>query len=428
MSRLVEALWEGSPDAHGPRRSRRPCRYQAYIPDNLETIKLALDHSLAADVVDCEVALSAFDTQSKANAELEQLARFLLRAEAVASSRIEGLTIGSRRLARYEAKIAHGETSHDQTAESVLGNIESMRMAVFEAATFPQVTIEHLKALHKELMERSPTPELGGVIRREQNWLGGNQFNPCDADFVPPPPEFVEPLLEDLCEFINRDDMPAVVQAGLTHAQFETIHPFADGNGRTGRALIHIVLRRRRAANVFVPPVSLALAANSTGYINGLSAFRHVGEPNTPEATKAIEGWLEVFIAATRRAVTDAAALGADLASLEQAWRAALTSRKGSTADRALTILLTNPVVTVDDLATLTGVSFQAANTAVSQLVKAGVLTATGTAARNRLFEARDVFSLLTKYERSIATTSGDTRNERPLRAVPARDKGRGSQ
>ena len=421
MSRLVDSLWEGSPDAHGPRRARRPCRYQAYVPDELAEASLELHGDLAADLVDAEVALATFDAQAMASGDLEQLARFLLRAEAVASSKIEGLTIGSRRLARHEAKIAHGEPSRDETADSVLGNIEAMRMAVDDIARVPEVKADHVRALHRALMDRSPTPELGGVVRTTQNWLGGNNFNPCDADFIPPPPEFVEALLGDLCDVINRDDMPAVVQAGLVHAQFETIHPFADGNGRTGRALIHVVLRRRNAATSFVPPISLALATNSSGYIGGLTSFRYVGEPGTKAAGEAVSRWLDVFITATRRAVADAGQLGEDLAALELQWRAAVTSRRGSTAERALTVLLTHPVVTVDDLASLTGVSFQAANTAVTRLVDAGVLTSTGSAARNRLFEARDVFTLLTKYERSLATLSGDTHAEQPVRPVPGR-------
>ena len=421
MSRLVDSLWEGSAEAHGPRRTRRPCRYQAYVPDGLAAAKLELESDLAADLVDAEVELASFDTRAKASGDLEQLARFLLRAEAVASSKIEGLTIGSRRLARHEAKIAHGEPSRDETADSVLGNIEAMRMAVDDIAKVPEVSTDHVRALHRALMDRSPNPELGGVVRTTQNWLGGNNFNPCEADFVPPPPEFVEPLLEDLCDFINRDDLPAVVQAGLVHAQFETIHPFADGNGRAGRALIHVTLRRRNAATSFVPPVSLALATNSSGYIGGLTAFRYVGEPGTKTAAVALSRWLEVFITATRRAVTDAGRLGEDLAALESRWRAAVASRQGSTAERALPVLLTNPVITVDDLASLTGVSFQAANTAVTRLVDAGVLTSAGSAARNRLFEARDVFTLLTKYERSLATLSGDTRADRPARPVPDR-------
>jgi len=421
MSRLVKSLWEGSLDAYGSRKSRRPCRYQAYVPDELAAATLELDGNLAADLVDAEVALASFDAKATASGDLEQLARFLLRAEAVASSKIEGLAIGSRRLARHEAKIAHGEPSRDETADSVLGNIEAMRMAIGDIAKVPKVDVDHVRALHRALMDRSPSPELGGVVRATQNWLGGNNFNPCDADYVPPPPEFVEPLLKDLCAFINRDDMPAVVQAGLVHAQFETIHPFADGNGRTGRALIHVVLRRRNAATSFVPPVSLALATNSSGYIGGLTSFRYVGAPGTKAAGEAYSRWLEVFITATRRAVADAGQLSSDLAALESRWQVAVTSRRGSAAERALTVLLTHPVVTVDDLASLTGVSFQAANTAVARLVDAGVLTSTGSVARNRLFEARDVFTLLTKYERSLAAVSGNTRSERPVRPVPDR-------
>jgi Fic family protein len=219
-----------------------------------------------------------------------------------------------------------------------------------------------------------------------------------------------------------------VAQAGLVHAQFETIHPFADGNGRTGRALIHVILRRRNAATSFVPPVSLALATNTSGYISGLTAFRYVGEPDTKAAGEAVSRWLEVFITATRRAVADAGQLGADLAVLESQWKAAVASRRGSSAERALTVLLTHPVVTVDDLASMTGVSYQAANTAVTRLVDGGVLTSTGSAARNRLFEARDVFTLLTKYERSLATLSGDTRADQPARPVPDRLIERGAR
>jgi len=102
------------------------------------------------------------------------------------------------------------------------------------------------------------------VIRSEQNWIGGAASSPRDAEFVPPPPELVPDLLDDLCAFCNREDVPASVQAGIAHAQFETIHPFADGNGRVGRALIHVVLRRRALAPRYVPPVSLVLAADAS--------------------------------------------------------------------------------------------------------------------------------------------------------------------
>jgi Fic family protein len=101
----------------------------------------------------------------------------------------------------------------------------------------------------------------GGRLRRRQNWIGRPGSTPVNADFVPPRDKQVRPLLKDLCAFIEREDVPILAQAAIAHAQFETIHPFGDGNGRVGRCLIHVVLRRRELAPRYVPPISLILAA-----------------------------------------------------------------------------------------------------------------------------------------------------------------------
>ena len=132
---------------------------------------------------------------------------------------------------------------------------------------------DDLLAIHATLMAGDERAR-PGRLREEQNWIGGRLGNPSDAAFVPPPEDLVGPLLEDLVAFIARDDLPAVAQAAIAHAQFETIHPFIDGNGRVGRALIHVILRRRGAATRFVPPVSIVLAARPAAYVDGLTAFR----------------------------------------------------------------------------------------------------------------------------------------------------------
>src|SRR5205814_1612587 len=170
---------------------------------------------------------------------LEALARLLLRAEAVASSRIEGLEIGAGRLARFQAAKELDEPVTDLTAEAVLGNIEAMELAVRDLAVKPRLEVDDVLAMHRALMRHTPAPESGGSIRNVQNWIGGNDYNPCGAEFVPPPPEFVPDLLVDLVAYLNSDEYSPLVQAAIAHAQFETIHPFADGNGRVGRALIH---------------------------------------------------------------------------------------------------------------------------------------------------------------------------------------------
>jgi Fic family protein len=119
----------------------------------------------------------------------------------------------------------------------------------------------------------------GGRLRRRQNWIGRPGSTPVNADFVPPRDKQVRPLLKDLCAFIEREDVPILAQAAIAHAQFETIHPFGDGNGRVGRCLIHVVLRRRELAPRYVPPISLILAARVKQYVGGLILYRE-GQTN----------------------------------------------------------------------------------------------------------------------------------------------------
>lgn len=419
MSQQITAIWRSSPEAYGPRKHRRPCEYSAYVPDHLTAHSLDLSAELAADVADTERALATFNSVGKHN--LEQLARFLLRAEAVASSKIEGLQVNSRRLARHEARVAAGIPDRDSTADAVLGNVQAMSLAVNSVATADSIKVQHLLDIHAALMERSDQPEIAGQLRTKQNWIGGNDFNPCQAAFVPPPPEYVVELLNDLCAFVNRDDLPGTVQAGLAHAQFETIHPFGDGNGRSGRALIQVVLRRRGLAAGFVPPISLALATRASAYVDGLSKFRYVGAADSPQASAGIRDWLDVFLTATRRATTDAGALQSRLEVLEADWREVVRPRTNSATDRLLAELIANPVITAEDIARLTGASRSAAFAAADTLVSAGVLHTVGDQQRYRLLEAPRVFEVLTDYERASATDSGDTREEPPKRAVPYR-------
>src|SRR4051812_39327691 len=286
-------------------------------------------------------------------ASLEVLARRLLRAESVASSRIEGLVLSQRRLAMAEVERAE---THDDTARSVLGNIAAMEDAVrLGAGERPLKTADILR-LHRTLMEATSTPGIAGKLRDQQNWIGGNAFNPGRADFVPPPPEHVPDLVDDLCLFMNRTDLPPIVQAALVHAQFETIHPFADGNGRIGRALIHVVLRRRGLAPRFVLPISLILASRARDYIAGLTAHRYLGCSGAPVAQAGIADWLRVFAAAMARAVADAERFGRNVDRLVTTWReSAAPVRRISAADLLLPLSPSAPVVTVATAARLIG-------------------------------------------------------------------------
>jgi Fic family protein len=178
-------------------------------------------------------------------ADAEAIARLLLRAEAVASSKIEGLQIGGRRLLRAQLARDTDGGADDVGALEILNNVDAMRWAVSTLTARDRIAVDDLLQIHDRLLAGTTLESHGGRMREEQNWIGGSDFNPCRAAFVPPPPEHVPMLLEDLCAFLAEDSVPALVQAAIAHAQFETIHPFIDGNGRTGRALVHVVLRRR---------------------------------------------------------------------------------------------------------------------------------------------------------------------------------------
>ncbi len=279
-----------------------------------------------------------------------------------------------------------------------------------------------MNSIHHHLLAGGRLGEHAGRLRTEQNWIGGSSFNPFGAAYVPPPPELVPELVADLLAFCNSDDLPAVAQAAIAHAQFETIHPFADGNGRTGRALIHLILRRRGLARHVTPPVSLILATWTQSYLDGLVRFRHLGSPESPEAGEGVDLWVGRFAAACTRATADAVLFEQRAAELERSWRERLTTvRAGSTADLLLRRLIGAPILTASRAATLLDRSFPAVNGAIERLVQAGILRQVTVGRRGRVFESPEVIAAFTDLERQLASPEGDTRQSPPGRPVPRR-------
>ena len=422
MARVIRRHWTTDVGAGLARRDRRSCDYEAYVPDTLAGRNIALDGDAAADVADAERAIATLDAAAVTLADTEALARLLLRAECVASSRIEGLEVGARRLLRAEAALELGEQSSDVTAIEVLANISAMSSAIQSISPGDPITVDQLLAFHRTLLAGSRLSAHAGVIRDEQNWIGGSSYNPCSAAFIPPPPEYVSGLLEDLCLFCNGDSLPAVAQAALAHAQFETIHPFVDGNGRTGRALIHLVLRRRGLATRTLLPVSLVLATWASDYIAGLDATRYRGTASSKAAHDGLNLWVARFAAAAKRAVDDASSFEARTQALQHDWRRALGAvRADSATDRLLRALPGAPLITVNSAAALVGRSFTAVNQAIGRLLASGILKQTNVGRRNRAFEAPAVIQAFTDLERQLASPEGNTRTSEPARRVPRR-------
>jgi Fic family protein len=422
MSRVVRRRWEADLGSGLPRRDHRSCTYEAYIPDLLAGRRISLDGDVAADVADAEAAIARLNAAAITLVDTDALARILLRAESVASSRIEGLEVGPRRLIRAEAARLLGESSDDVTADEVLANIDAMSWAVETLAHEKTITLDGLLEVHRRLLAQTRLAEHAGKIRTQQNWIGGSSYNPCSADFVPPPPEEVYDLLVDLCAFCNDDSLPTIAQAALAHAQFETIHPFIDGNGRTGRALIHVILRRRGLAARVLPPISLILATRAEDYIAGLTATRHRGRVDSAVARDGLNRWVGNFAAAANRSVTDAAAFEARVVEIQTSWRLRVGRiRQHSAIDRLIQTLPGAPLLTVSHGSELIGRSFQQTNEAISRLVNAGILTQVSIGRRNRAFEASEIVDGFMDLERQLASPTGDTRSAPPVRNVPRR-------
>lgn len=298
------------------------------------------------------------------------LARLLLRAEGVASSFIEGVTAPVVDIVLAEA----GDGAEPSAAAWVAANLAAVTEAIDEAHAGP-LTVESLCRWHRTLMTGSPTPaQHVGAVRTEQGWIGGT--SPLDAHLVTPPADEVPDLLDDLVAYVNRDDVDPVSQAAIAHAQFEIIHPFADGNGRVGRVLIAWLLVRRLSL-VTPPPVSTRIAADVSGYGSGLVLFR-MGDHNT---------WVRWFADAVSGAGRAQQELVASVERLQREWRDRLAVpregakrlRSNAAAWRVLDLLPRLLVLTGPRVATELAIPLKSANAALRDLVDAGVLVEHGT-------------------------------------------------
>lgn len=298
------------------------------------------------------------------------LARLLMRAEGVASSFIEGVTAPVVDIVLAEA----GGAGRPSAAAWVAANLAAVTQALDEAHA-GRLAVENLCQWHRTLMTGSPTPARHvGVVRTEQGWIGGT--SPLDAYLVTPPPEEVPALLEDLLSYVNREDLEPVSQAAVAHAQFEIIHPFADGNGRVGRMLIAWILVRRLAL-VTPPPVSTSIAADIGGYASGLVLFR-MGDH---------DAWVRWFADAVSGAGRAQQELVEAAEQLRREWVERLAApregmrrlRRNAAAWRVLDLLPRHLVLTAPVVAADLNIPLKSANAALRDLVDADVLVERGT-------------------------------------------------
>lgn len=277
----------------------------------------------------------------------------------------------------------------------MVGNIRAMERAIQIGATAKRLATDHILKVHETLLRFGMDAPIAGKLRQAQGWIGGP--NPSSAEYIPPPKDELPRLVEDLCVFLNRDDLPPLAQAAIGHGQFETIHPFADGNGRVGRCLIHAVLRRRELTPHYLPPLSLLLAARRKDYFGGLASYRD---------EDGFDHWLCFFAETARDAASAAHRLAQQLDELEEGWldRFDRPPRSDSTVREVMAMLPAHPVLSARIVQTELGVSDVAAGNALNQLQAAEILSLVTKRVRGRVWECPDLFRLIDRFEAEIAS------------------------
>lgn len=371
----IEVIWNG----------RRIC---AFVPALLIDRELTLDAPTAARAA--AAATEVAHAAQALDADYEPLARLLLRSEGIASSYIEGVTAPVVEVVLAEEQLG---IVRNVAAAWVASNLAAVTRAVTSAEGRVALSVETLCEWHRILMTGSPTPERYiGVIRSEQGWIGGS--SPLDAYLVTPPVSELSSLLEDLVAYVNRVDIDPVAQAAVSHAQFEIIHPFADGNGRVGRVLVAWVLTRRLSLLV-PPPVSVAIAADVAGYSSGLVLFR-MGDH---------QRWIKWFADAVASGSRAQRELISNVKSMKLKWHDRLVAgnrkiRSDAAVFSALILLPRHLVLTSAILSENLDISRKASLATLHRLVQVGILTEQGTVSSKRsgqpaaLFVSRDLLGL----------------------------------
>ena len=432
MGSWDRATWSTDVESGVLRRDRRSGDYWRYVPDGLAGAPVVLDNATDSLVAGAERQVRAL---REAGRDLVGIARFLLRSEAIASSRIEGISPSSRQVALAELGQSEEVKGVSEQAQLVANNMTVVREATTRLVAVERVTSTDIEALHRSLLPLDPQHH---GLRLVQNWIGGSDWHPLDADFVPPAPAAVPAAMGDLVDYLNGGVHSPLVQAALVHAQFETIHPFTDGNGRVGRALIHTVLARRGLTPEAVLPISLVLATLQETYIGGLTAYRYDAPAGSSEGTAAWAGWIRTFAEATMQACEQATRLAEEVAELRQDWEERIATHRatrGTTralrSDSATAAVLgdlpSTPVLTVQTARRIHEVSHVAAGRALEELREAGVLGTTSIGPGRQAYVSNDVLDVITWAERRLASTKFDTRARPPRPGAPAPPSNRDS-
>jgi Fic family protein len=369
------------PSARAGRQVRQPAGYRAFVPEPLPPEPpVKIEGDLRVLLSRADRALGRLDGSVVTLPNPDLLVFMYVRKEAVLSSQIEGTQSSLQDLLAAEADLFES-TDIPRDVDEVINYVEAMNYGLGRLAALP-VSVRLIREIHERLLRGVRGSRLTpGELRRSQNWIGPAGSRIADAVFVPPPPDVVPQVLGELETFLHHtDDLPLLVKIGLAHAQFETIHPFLDGNGRVGRLLITFLLTERGVLEKPVLYLSHYLKRHRQEYYDRLQAVRDHGD---------WEGWLAFFLRGVSEVSGEATETVRRVLLLRERHRAEITQQLGRAAGnghRVLESLFDRPIVSVREVRELTGTSFAAANQLVARMTDMGILREITGYSRNRRF------------------------------------------
>lgn len=365
-------------------RSSEDRTYRSAITPRIGDEIMSIPSETALVSEDVRTAIAAFDL--RVGDTLAPLEALLVRIEASASSKIENVAAPVPELLLAETGDERG-----RSVAEIVGNVDATTAAIVLS---DEITPDTILDVHRSLL-RSTHPILAGRWRDVPVWMGSFSGGPPAAHYVPPSARRIPAAIDDLCEFMNRTDMPVFIQAMVMHAQFENIHPFADGNGRVGRALIHAMLRRDGLTKAATLPISAGIVSQKHRYMEALTEYRY-GD---------FDSIVELGADATFAALQSANQLYVDVLAMTERWRDRLSSiRSDSVIHRLADALLAHPVLEIDVLADAVEASTSAVRDAVQRLDELNIVDRIddGTHGQPR-WVVNEIISVLNNFtERSI--------------------------
>lgn len=362
--------------------------YRAFLPAPLPPEPpVRLEGELYGLLSQADRALGRLDGSIQTLPNPDLFVFMYVRKEAVLSSQIEGTQSSLNDLLAAEASILSPDQPKD--VAEVVNYVRAMNYGLARLAELP-LSVRLIKEIHAELLRGVRGSHLTpGDLRRSQNWIGPGGCTLAEAAFVPPPPDEVPAALGNLETFLHASsDLPALVQIGLAHAQFETIHPFLDGNGRIGRLLISFLLCQRQILLKPVLYLSHYFKRHRAAYYERLQAVRDTGD---------WEAWLAFFLRGVVEVSAEATDTSRRILALREEHRALVTTHLGRAAGnghRVLEQLFQKPILSVADVRKLTGTTYPAANNLVSRLAERGIVQEITGYKRNRIFRYEPYIAL----------------------------------